>query len=377
MNKFIYKNHATLLDDLLNRIGNDLQLDKTRQGRMETAYKAVTDWIKGDKGFFKDVSFDIYPHGSVSTGTTVKPLEKEEFDLDCVLHIHLDWEKHDPFNVYTELKRRLEENEVYKKILVPKNRVLRLNYAGDFHMDIMPGCQEVAYDINKIRVPDKKRQDWVSSSPRGFSFWFEEKANSVKDFLLEKAFSIQELPDFEPYSLKKPLQRAVQLMKRHRDVYFKDNSDDAPSSIILTTLAGHFYQGEGTIYDTIDNLIKRMDEEVRHGIKNIKILNPTNPQEDFTDKWREKPQLYDSFVKFTKEFKISWEAIKQDVELSQNEDILKPLFGERTFSKAFNEQLDFMEKAFGNTSNKHPYLITENYEGLRSLALKSKPYLVQ
>ena len=44
--------------------------------------------------------------------------------------------------------------------------------------------------------------------------------------------------DVPTYELKTPLQRAVQLLTRHRDVMFADNPDVAPISMILTNLAG-------------------------------------------------------------------------------------------------------------------------------------------
>jgi len=364
------------LDDLLNRIAEGLQLDETRRNKMETAYNAVSDWIEADEGFFAGVEFEIYPHGSVRTNTTVKPTGKEEFDLDFVIHIHLDWQKHNPFKVYNELKRRLQEHDTYKKMLEPKNRVLRLNYAGDFHMDIMPGCQEFAFDQNRIVVPDKKQHDWVSSNPRGYAGWFENEANSVREFLLEKAMSAEQLPDQEPYHLKKPLKRAVQLIKRYRDIYFEEDSDNATSSIILTTLAGQIYDAEGSIYDTVNNIVARMHKAAQRGVFGFKVFNPVNPNEEFTDKWRQEPVLFERFLDFVKDFKATWESIKKESGIRESQRELKLMFGENSFAKAFGEQEDFFAKAFGTPASGINIISSnrDEYEGLRRLAVKSKPY---
>ena len=53
--------------------------------------------------------------------------------------------------------------------------------------------------------------------------------------------TIEEVPTYE---LKTPLQRAIQLLKRHRDVMFADNPEVAPISMILTNLSGRAYNGE-------------------------------------------------------------------------------------------------------------------------------------
>lgn len=369
------KSNEAKLDDLLNRMAENLQLDETRFKKMESAYKSVSDWIEEDEGFFKNVDFEIYPHGSALIGATVKPTEKEEFDLDFVIHIRMDWEKYDPEEVYNELKRRLEEHDTYKKMLQPKNRVIRLNYAGDFHMDIMPGCQEFVNDPDRILIRDKKLQGNKSSNPRGYGAWFNGKADTVKEFLLEKAYAMQELPEQEPYHLKKPLKRAVQLIKRYRNIYFEDDPEYATSSIILTTLAGQFYDGEGTIYETVNNIVSRMHRAAQSGINDFRVLNPVNPDEEFTDKWQHEPKLFDRFIDFVKDFKQTWEAIKRESEITESENELKTMFGTRTFAKALNEQSDYFAKAFSSDSAFiHTQPPKDELEGLRNLAVKSKPY---
>lgn len=366
------------LDDLLNRIAESLQLDKTRREKMETAYKAVSEWIEVDEGFFADVEFEIYPHGSVLVGTTVKPNNKEEFDLDFVMHIRMDLDKYDPEEVYRELRRRLEQHETYKQMLVPKNRVLRLNYAGDFHIDIMPGCQEFTFDPDRILVRDKKLKNSVSSNPRGFGRWFNAKANTVQEFLLEKAYAMQELPDEEPYHLKQPLKRGVQLIKRYRDIYFEKDPDNATASIILTTLSGQYYNGEGTIYETVNNIVTKMHNAAKAGIHAFSVSNPVNNDEDFADKWKQEPILFDSFLEFVADLKTAWENLKLEADITDSEQQLKNLFGDRTFSKALSEQQNYFSKAFGSSLGST--LINaqkDRYEGLRNLARKSKPYCKQ
>lgn len=369
------RSNEARLDDLLNRMAENLQLDKKRFEKMETAYRAVSEWIENDEGFFKKVEFEIYPHGSALAGTTVKPTSKEEFDLDFVIHIRMDWGKYDPEQVYNELMRRLKAHDLYKELLEPKNRVLRLNYAGDFHMDIMPGCQEFVYEPNRILVRDKMLNGNVSSSPRGYGAWFNGKADTVKEFLLEKAYAMEDLPKQEPYHLKKPLKRAVQLIKRYRNIYFENDPDNATSSIILTTLAGQFYDGEGTIYETVNNVVNRMNEAAKYGVEGFKVYNPVNRDEEFTDKWQREPKLFDRFLDFIKDFKQTWEAIKRDSNIDESEYEFKTMFGERTFSKAFNEQREYFTKAFGTGAGFiHTPSGTDEYDGLRRLAAKSKPY---
>lgn len=369
--------NAAQLDDALNRIAAARQLDQTRYQKMVSTYEAVNKLIENDEDFFKNVALDLYPQGSVRTETSVKPLKNDEFDLDCVLHIRLNHENHDPFSVFKHLKRVLSSHGTYRDMMEVKSRVIRLNYAGDFHMDIMVGCQESWNDEDRIMVPDRKLYRWVSSNPRGYAKWFNQRVDSVQEFLLEKAFSASKepLPTQTPYALKKPLVRAVQLIKIFRDIYFQDRPNDRTSSIILTTLAGQFYKGEGTIYQTIDHFVQAMEKLLKKDLQEVRILNPSNKKEDFSDKWRQKPHLFNSFVEFLKDFKEQWKDLKREANIGQNERKLKDLFGEQMVNKALNEQKAFTAAFYcGASSPNRTFLGLRDLGGLYNIASKSKPY---
>ena len=98
------------------------------------------------------------------------------------------------------------------------------------------------------------------------------------------------------YELKTPLQRAIQLLKRHRDVMFVDNPEVAPISMILTNLAGHAYQSEANVYDAVRGILARMLDFV--GPERPRVPNPTHPDEDYADKWSKDPRLEVSFLQW-------------------------------------------------------------------------------
>ncbi|MFW5700492.1 MAG: nucleotidyltransferase [Cyclobacteriaceae bacterium] len=328
------------IDDLLDKMAEEIQLDKTRYDRMVQSYEAVKIWIESDEKFFKPYLYEVYPHGSVRIKTTVKPLDKDEFDLDIAIHLKADFRNHTPQRIYEELKRRLEETERYKRILIPKNRCLRLDYAGDFHMDIMPGIQQSQWDENTIVVPDKKRGSWVISNPRGYAEWFKKKTDTVKTPLLEKAMQAERIPA-DNFKDKKPLQRAVQLIKRYRDMYFQKDDTYKTSSIILTTIAGEYYEGESSIFNTIDGIITRIVNNIQLlNDRRIKIYNPVNEQEDFTDKWDDKPQYYEEFKKFVRYLYQEWQELKKKQGIPEENVIMEKLFGREILNKAQVKQAE-------------------------------------
>ena len=346
-------------EDLLARMALSLELDETRAKRMESAYKAIYKVLESDEEFFSKVDFTVYPQGSVAIGTTTKPRGKDEFDLDIVVHIEDPYYNYSAYEIYNHLIRVLSNNETYKQKLEKKNRCARINYEGDFHMDILPGCI-VVYNEQRLKVPDILLKGWSSSFPKGYISWFDERANMVKVTLLEKAFTSyslteakseqEDLPNESLYR-KKPLKRAIQLTKRYRDIFFEDEPKYRTSSIILTTLFGELYNGESSIYETIDGILDRVIKkyteyqhlyESRHIYKRIKVFNPVNPEEDFTEKWDKHEQYYHSFIDFVKSFKSEWERLKNG-----NLASAETLFGSSRAKKVLSEQFEKLSSNSG------------------------------
>lgn len=341
-----FENRDNQLDNILARMAESIQLDETRRLKMITSYEAIENLLNADD-FFEKIDFEIYPQGSVKIGTTVRPSGRNEFDLDIVVHLIVDWNEYTPEKIYNELKRVLKNSGHHEHMVELKNRCIRLNYSGDFHMDILPGVQENSYDNTLLKVPDRNLGDWVSSNPKGYAEWFLKRNNSITSWILEKAYAKEDLPA-DDFVSKKPLQRSVQLLKKYRDEYFTGNEANATSSIILTTIAGQLYDGEDSIFKSIDNIVTKIKNDIAisslHGEKKIQVLNPVNSSEDFTDKWEDEPNLFEHFKKFINHLGEEWDKLKREIGVIDEGQILKGLFSETTFIGGQETQTEYVEK---------------------------------
>ena len=126
---------------------------------------------------------------------------------------------------------------------------------------------------------------WRLSNSEGFARWFESRMKLAKALLENRAIQAlaAKVDDLPVYRWKSPLQRCVQLLKRHRDIMFADDSDGKPASIIITTLAARAYQGEVDIADALNTILSRMGGLVNAAAP--RVPNPVNPAEDFGDRW--------------------------------------------------------------------------------------------
>ncbi len=159
--------------------------------------------------------------------------------------------------------------------------------------------------------------EWLASDPQGYAAWFDAKNKTAfTRHAPDQKRALQRLnprlyrqvDDVPDQLVRTPLQRAIQLMKRHRDVYFSHSKDAAyvPISIILTTLAAHLYTGEDNPHSALIAIVSgllghtallenrsivsvlatmRLIRRLPNG--RWQIANPVNPAENFAGRWHE------------------------------------------------------------------------------------------
>jgi len=281
----------SFIDSILEEVCVTIQLTQAQYEDATQKYRSIGGWLADPTSVLHRYAPDIRPQGSMSIGTTIRPWRGEEFDLDVVCQLHY-CDQRPALEVYNLLAGRLKEHGTYQRILELKNRCLRINYAGNFHLDIIPACPATG---TAIKVPDRKLAIWIPSNPFGYAHWFFERCRIVRGALDAMEARVRPMPDNVPSQKKFPLQRAVQLLKRHRDSFF-DGNPDAARSILLTTLAAHAYQGQDSLTVALDGIVNGIGEFIAAAQGIPKVPNPTNPQENFAAGWN--AETYPQFVAY-------------------------------------------------------------------------------
>lgn len=329
-------------NELLENISKELDIPPSKYQQAVERYKSVGNWLQ--EGVYENCTseLDIYPQGSFRLGTVVRPIkngEEADYDIDLVCCFPILKTSITPQKVKIQVGNRLKENANYKRMLDDEGRrCWTLNYAEQdgigFHMDVLPSVPEAKQIIDEISIAipieyacqaiaitnrdENNEYFWFSSNPKGYANWFEQINRSVltqiekvqKQFLFENNQSLFKNVDDVPIQLvKTPLQRVIQILKRHRDIRFTGNEfeEDKPISMIITTLAAKLYQNEGDVYSTLKNIIDKLVAHIgllqpgvliEKSIRNLKLIskktdgtwyipNPVNPAENFADRWHE------------------------------------------------------------------------------------------
>jgi hypothetical protein len=321
----------TQIDDLLKHVCEELQLNPSRYQQAVDRYEAVCRWLDDEGSAVAAFSPTIYPQGSMRIGTTVKPFGRDEYDLDfvCEFQFHANMLQ-SPLQLLRLLELRLREHEAYRSILEIKNRCLRLNYANEFHMDILPACPDVSIGGTCLFVPDGKSQTWKHSNPKGYARWFESRCELALKRLIERRTMMDKaapIPPQEAAEEKAILKRVVQLLKRWRDVHYQRQPELAPISMVLTTMAAQAYQGELTVIEALTSVLNNFVSLVASSAPRVYVLNPANPKEDLSERWNDTAR-YRAFIDGISKFRERWNKAVAANGIHKIANELEVLFGE-------------------------------------------------
>jgi len=311
------------INKVLNLVAAEIDIPESSYETANKRYKTVSAWFVSNSARCAVYNPHLYPQGSFRLGTVIRPVKDDgEYDLDmgCRLRSGVLKTTHTQKQLKELIGGDVEAYRLAQGFVKPreeKNRCWRLHYsdAMNFHLDMVPsipadagkgiflreamvkrGAAEAlatsaashAGAITDITLPNYGRidGDWLISNSEGYALWFESKMEQARPLMEKwaseaKAAQVDKLP---AQKRKSPLQKIIQLMKRHRDVMFADSPDGKPISVIITTLASEAYTGEIELDDALEGILAKMEGLVRSTAPYVP--NPVNPEEeDFADKW--------------------------------------------------------------------------------------------
>lgn len=358
------------LSTLLLLLAKNLDITKTQFDNLSQSYMAVGKFLENDEQFAVCHPV-VSPQGSLRLGTIIQPISKDD-DLDVDLVYRLSskpyfWTQK---TIKDKVGERLKSSERYAPMLDKEEgrRCWTLFYRDNadnpkekYHMDILPCVSNSMYNdifvrLSRetysresveqiaIRITDKKSEgyatdtneaNWLKSNPDGYALWF---ASRCKQTTQLREANVEDIIPIGKYTENKTtLQRIVQLLKRHRDIMFRNDTEDKPISIIITTLAARAYKGEADTYDALVNVIVSMESYIgRDTDGNFVISNPVNEEENFADKWPTHPKRKKNFFKWLAQLKTDLRSLQSNTGVNLQRT-LSNSFGQEVTSRSYSD----------------------------------------
>ena len=351
---------------LLEAIADALDISESHYTQVVKLYESLGAWLERDESIVACYMPKIYPQGSFLLGTVTKPIsDTEAYDLDLVSE--LDLQK-------TELSQEKLRDLVGYEIkayaratnmcALPEEtqRCWTLKYVNgaQLYVNILPAIPDaepfklfleskgyspsnwsdfaIAITDNTLPNYSQIAPDWSRSNPKGYAEWFRgrmrKRIGAIRKSLAQK--QVDNLPE---YKVKTPLQRSIQILKRHSDIWFDKNQSTydekaKPSSFIITTLAAHAYYNERDLQQTLLKILTQMPHYIEYDNNGVTLIrNPVNPLENFAAKWQEHPIRKVCFMAWLKQVQLDLTEALELSDIQSVEKSLKFCLGERVIEE--------------------------------------------
>ena len=294
-------------DDFLK---NEVNINQSRLDSLNDKVRAVSEFLSQNLDSFEKVE----RQGSYALHTIIKPVQDgQEYDADILLFMKYEDSK-TPKEYIDELRDCLRRSKVYDEKAKRKTRCVMLDYAGDFHLDIVPCVEKPS---GRKYVCNYQTDEFEETDGTGYRNWLNEKTRITSGNL-------------------KRVTRLLKFLRGHKGNF-------TAKSILLTTLIGKTVLGEydaknfNSVAEALKTVSNRINKFLQDNPTMPTVNNPVLPSEDFTRHWDEK-----KYTHFRKMFDIYNTRINEAYDATEHNDSVKK------WRKVFGEKFG---KLRGNTTN--------------------------
>lgn len=245
---------------------NRVNLSDKRIGQLDDRVTAVGNFLSSGTDVIAGNFIELIPQGSYSQRTIINPVAKnDEFDADVLLELN-EVEGWDAEDYVQELYTVLRASATYRDMVSRRSRCVMINYANEFHMDVVPYLER----HGERYITNRNTNAFELTNPEGFNAWLEDQNRLTSGRLV----------------------KVIRLMKYVRD--FKNNF--SVKSVILSILLGDRVS-EGALWSDPDhykdlptalkNIVGDLDGYLQANPSMPSIDDPSCPTENFNHRWNQ------------------------------------------------------------------------------------------
>ena len=234
----------------------EVNLNQSRIDKLEQKIESIKKLLKNEFSGYQKTE----KQGSYAMKTIIKPVkENNEFDADLLIYLD-NKDGKEPQDYIQDLFSFFKNNQNYSHMAKRKTRCVTLDYAGDFHLDLVP-CIEKG---GSTYICNFEENGFEVTDGTGYREWLNSKTSDTNGEL-------------------KKVTRLMKFMRDHKGNF-------SVKSILLTTLLGNSVNDIplGDFTDTPTALLKIMNSLnnflQEHPQMPI-IKNPVLPGENFNRHW--------------------------------------------------------------------------------------------
>ena len=297
--------HTRYFQDFL---ADEVDLNKTRLDTLNRSSSAVDTFLSSNLDAYEKTE----RQGSYGLKTIIKPVGTREYDADMLLYMAYDEEK-EPKDYINEVYNCLRENDTYKDKVHRRTRCVYINYAGDFHLDLVPCITQQNWltQEEEYFICNNKENEFETTDGTGYRDWFNEKTRITHG----------------------NLKRVTRLLKFLRD----HKGNFSVKSILLTTLIGNsvYASDEGgedfkDIPIALKTISNRINSFLQDNALMPEICNPVLEGESFTRHWDQKKYSHfrEMFDLYNSKINEAFDATDHNTSVRKWRELFGDNFGE-------------------------------------------------
>ena len=208
---------------------NSVNLNRDRLDQLAGHEKALTGWL-GRDAWFAPLLEGVSRQGSWAHRTIIRPQPGCEFDADLLVQIKRQGSWSENPSQYPEaLYEAMLRSPRYRDKVELKNRCVRVMYAGDCHVDLVPYMRVPGLGLwDRAYIVNRKVNEFERVNPDGFAAWVRKKDGVAGGHL----------------------RTSLRLLKYMRDY---KGTFDVPS-VILTVVVGSRVNGLNAFFERYEDL---------------------------------------------------------------------------------------------------------------------------
>lgn len=287
------------VQDFEEFLKNKVNLNKNRLQKLKRSTRAVTELLSRELDSYEKVE----RQGSYALGTTIKPIKGYEYDADILLYMKYNSDK-EPKDYINEVYNYLKQNNNEDKI-ARKTRCVNINYAGDFHLDIVPCITQGQEQY----ICNEKDNEFEVTDGTGYRDWFNRKTKITHGNL-------------------KGVTRLLKYLRDHKGNF-------SVKSILLTTLIGNsVYDDNDENFKNIPDTLKLISNRINSFLQSNPIMpevcNPILPRECFTRHWDQNKykNFREKFAVYNNKIDEAFEATDHNTSVKKWRELFGENFGE-------------------------------------------------
>lgn len=269
---------VTSFNDFMN---HQVNLGEARIERLDGHVSAIRGFLSSGSGEIYDNFVALTPQGSYAHGTIINPVaDNDEFDADVLLELEevAGWEAKD---YVAATYQRFRESGTYRDKVHRRTRCVVIDYAGDFHMDVVP------YLIRggEPYVTNRKLNLYERTNPEGYSEWLDAQ-NRITGGQLAKVIRIGKYLRDLKNTFSVP------------SVIFSILLGERVSNVALWSDPDHYKNLPTALVSLFEDLSSYL--QANDTMPNIE--DPSCPGETYNHRWN--PELYANFRNQIKTYSI-------------------------------------------------------------------------